>query len=417
MDLDKLSAAKLWLISPPPARPGPAAPKDLPYLAHALYALIAVESPQVERMSVDERWRVYVNPTWLAGASVPEVGSELAHVTWHLLSEHAVRARDQGVDASLSRAWGQAADATISHTLAPDALAPPALGSAESLGLPADLSTEEYFALIARLPATSSADGEGEPGAGCGSGADGVARSHELGPDVDVGHVSRSAATEITRKVAIEYAAHLATRGTDPGDALRWVRRVLEPTVDWQPLLGSAVRRAVAWAGGRGEPTYTKISRRASSVPGIVLPGQRRPVPRVAVVVDTSASVDDELLARALGEIDSVLASQGVAGTEVTVYSVDAAIHTVQRVRRALDAALVGAGGTDLRQGLQAAGDERPRPDVIIVMTDGDTPWPSTPPPGCTVVAAILGRHGQTLPPTPAWAARVECRVDPSRRV
>jgi hypothetical protein len=46
---------------------------------------------------------------------------------------------------------------------------------------------------------------------------------------------------------------------------------------------------------------------------------------------------------------------------------------------------------------------------VIVVLTDGYTPWPTTPPPGAAVVVALLGWDRSDLPPTPAWATRVEC--------
>ena len=130
------------------------------------------------------------------------------------------------------------------------------------------------------------------------------------------------------------------------------------------------------------------------------------------MIIDTSYSVDDGLLARALGEVDGALLALGVAGGEVTVYSCDAAVHTVERVRRAQDTNLAGGGGTDLRAGLAAVDTQRPRPDVVIVFTDGDTPWPPGPPPGCSVIVALLGRDRAELPPTPAWATRVECLLD-----
>lgn len=143
-----------------------------------------------------------------------------------------------------------------------------------------------------------------------------------------------------------------------------------------------------------------------------MLPGLRRPVPRVSIIIDSSSSVDDGLLARALGQVDGALLTLGNADGEVIVYACDAAVHTVERVQRARDTRLAGGGGTDLRVGMAAADAQRPRPDVIVVFTDGETPWPPNPPVGCRVIVALLGRASSDLPPTPPWAVRVECLVD-----
>ena len=413
LDTQKLTAAKLWLISPPPAGAGTDGPRDLPYLAHALYALIAVPSDDVTRMTCDEHWRIYVNPSWLDAAPVPVVGAELAHLTWHLLADHANRARAQAVDRSNARLWDDCADVTISHTLEPDALRPTTLPTADQLHLREGLSVEEYFAMKSRLAMLAAKDTRPlDPGEGCGSGADGIPRRHEHGPDSDLGAVSQVEARAIRERVAIEFRDHATARGDVPGDLLRWVQQTLHPRVPWQPLLSGAVRRGIGWAAGRGDYTYQRPSRRAGSVRGVVLPGQHRQVPRISIIVDTSGSVDDGLLAQALGEVDGAIAALGLPGSHVSVYSVDAAVHVTQRVRRARDAQLIGAGGTDLRVGLKAIEDQRPRPDVVIVLTDGDTPWPQTPPPGSAVIIALLGRAGWPVPPTPAWATRVECLVE-----
>ena len=209
-------------------------------------------------------------------------------------------------------------------------------------------------------------------------------REHELPPDADAGEVLPEDARDIRRRVAIEYDAHQRRHGGGhprrrpalgaSGSSSRRSR--------WEPLLAGAVRRAAGWANGRTDYTYARPSRRQSSTPRILLPGMRRPVPRIAVVVDTSASVDDVLLGRALGEVDGALRALGVSDSHVAVYSCDAAVHQVQRVRRARDARLAGGGGTDMRVGIRAAHEQRPRPDVIVVFTDGETPWPETPPPG-----------------------------------
>jgi hypothetical protein len=406
-DLDRLAAAKLWLVSR--AGVGPDAPRDLPYLAHALYALVPVLSTSVPRVSCDEYWRVYVNPSWLASASTRAVAAELTHVTWHLLHDHADRARDTGVSTSTAKAWQRATDLAIAHTLRADALLPEDFVSPADMKLPDGLSAEEYYAIISGLPAAPSPGASPEPG--CGSGCDGLMRPSELPPGVDLAQVDTADAAHLRRLVAIAYREHVTSYSGPPGDAWRWTQEILEPVVPWAPLLAAAVRRAVAWTNGNTHYTYSRRSRRASALPNFVLPGTRRPVPGVAIVVDTSGSIDDGLLSRALGEVDGALRGLGVSDASVTVLACDAAVQSVSRIRNVRDSKLAGGGGTDMRAGISAAADLRPKPDLIVVFTDGYTPWPAQPPQGCAVIAGILGRTGHALPPSPAWARRIECRL------
>lgn len=429
--LDRLAAAKLWLITEPDS-PGLDDARSrslldqrmrsrslldhrglpgLAYLAHALYALVPVLTEDVETMSVDEHWRVYVHPGWLTASDVPTVAGELAHVTWHLLLDHADRARDQHVDARTAKPWHEAADLTVRQILDGGAIAselPYVTGMAPGR------SAEEYFAIISGLPATLDdelCDIEGPPVA-CGSGCDGLRRDHELPPGADAGEVEPEEARHIRRRVAIEFTEHCTRIGTDPGDAGRWAKQILEPTIAWEPLLAGAVRRAAGWAHGHAEYTYARPSRRAGAVKGIVLPSTRRPMPSVAMVIDTSGSVDDTLLSRALAEVDGALRALGVSGQAVSVISCDVAATQPARIRWARDVRLAGGGGTDMRVGIRAAAALRPRPDLVVVLTDGYTPWPDAPPPGAAVVVGLLGRNRRELPPTPAWATRVECLLE-----
>jgi predicted metal-dependent peptidase len=104
-----------------------------------------------------------------------------------------------------------------------------------------------------------------------------------------------------------------------------------------------------------------------------------------------------------------VLLGLGVPGSSVEVLAVDADVQGSSRVTRAARARLAGGGGTDMRVGVTAALSRRPRPDVIVVLTDGWTPWPDSPPAGVVVIAGLLGRSVAELPPTPSWLVRVEC--------
>jgi len=193
------------------------------------------------------------------------------------------------------------------------------------------------------------------------------------------------------------------------GDGLRWVDSVLHSVVPWPQVLAAAVRAAVKWTAGHSDYTYSRPSRRQSASPRVVLPAMRKPVPAVAIVIDTSGSVDDGLLRQALGEVDGALHSVGVSGGSVTVIACDVAAQVLGDVRHARDLRLPGGGGTDLRVGIETAAALRPRPDIVVVATDGYTPWPQRAPGGIAVVAAMLGRDRELLPPSPKWATRVEC--------
>jgi predicted metal-dependent peptidase len=53
-----------------------------------------------------------------------------------------------------------------------------------------------------------------------------------------------------------------------------------------------------------------------------------------------------------------------------------------------------GGGGTDMRLGISAALTIVPRPRTIIVLTDGDTPWPASAPPGVNLVTVLVPNEG-----------------------
>lgn len=81
----------------------------------------------------------------------------------------------------------------------------------------------------------------------------------------------------------------------------------------------------------------------------------------------------------------------------VSVISCDAAAGVAVPLCRAENIELVGGGGTDLRSGFARALRSRPRPDVIVALTDGQTPWPSAQPP-CRTVVGLFPRPARAVP-------------------
>jgi predicted metal-dependent peptidase len=396
---ERLAAAKLWLVSQ--------AAGDLPYLSTAVYSLVTVATQHVARMSTDVYWRLYVNPMWVLATDVEVLARELAHQVWHLLADHAGRAADCQVDTKSRDRWKMATDLTIVEVLPFDV----GLPHPHDVHQNTNKSAEEYFGLLRARP-LSIPQRCLDPDDTCGSGCDAMAREHDLLPDdPEVLGLSTQAAEAIRKTVAIEFREHCRTRGTTPGQWGRWVSQILDPVVPWQQVLHAAVRRGIGWGQGQVDYTYTKISRRQHAVGAAIVPALRRPVPAVAVVVDTSGSMDDGLLAQAMGEVKAVLSSLAVPDSSVTVLAVDAAVHTVKQVRDVRHVRLAGGGGTDMGVGIEAALALRPKPQTVIVLTDGGTPWPPLPAP-VPVIAGVLGRRREHLPPTPGWVQRVEVVSD-----
>jgi predicted metal-dependent peptidase len=233
----------------------------------------------------------------------------------------------------------------------------------------------------------------------CGSGCDGQARPW----DCNRPGLTRAACRRLCRDVARRIRDHVRSRGTVPGGWERWADDILEPTVNWRRELAAQIRRGAADVAGRVDFTYRRPSRRQAAVPDIVLPSLRQPLPRVALVIDTSGSMSDGMLGQALGEVGGVLRSLGVARRNLRVICCDADAYEAQSVRQLGRVELSGGGGTDMGRGVQAAADLRPRPDLIVVLTDGLTPWPPAPPAGIRVIVGLMDETGHT----PDWADTV----------
>ncbi|MFE6846454.1 VWA-like domain-containing protein [Streptomyces sp. NPDC057686] len=377
LDLDKLFAARLH------------AARARPYLATALFALHTVESRRVPTMAVDRHWRCYVSPAFVDRTPVEELAGVWVHEVSHLLRDHHGRgdrvARERGLQGPGERLrMNIAADCEINDDVFGDGLVRPQdVVDPVSLGLSEGQLMEDYLRQFTLGPRTQHM-----AWLDCGSGVDGVEREWDLGEDGAHGLSEQE-------RDAVRFRVAQGIRGR-PGNASkgwkRWAEEAFHPPQPWRELLGAAVRSAVSGSGAGEDYSYGRPSRRSAALPGAVLPSLRRRPPRVCVVIDTSASVSDAELGGALLEVAAITRAVGGRRDLVTVVACDAAARIVHPLCRGEGIALVGGGGTDLRTGFAKALRAGARPDVIVVLTDGQTPWPSTRPP-CRTVVGLFPRQ------------------------
>jgi predicted metal-dependent peptidase len=376
MDMEKLLAARLH------------ATRMRPYLATALFALHPVPSDQVHTMAVDRHWRCYASPAFVDRTPLEELASIWVHEVSHLLRDHHGRSDRFATRWELSGDGERlrmniAADFEINDDAYGDGLpCPDGAARPQTLGLEPGKLMEDYL-LQFRLKRYH----RDHSWLDCGSGADGLDRPWELGPGGANGLSDQE-------RDAVRFRVAEGIRGR-PGNVpkgwQRWADEAFHPPQPWRDLLGAAVRTAVYACGAGDDYSWGRPPRRSASLPGVILPSLRRRPPRVCVVIDTSGSVSDAELGSAILEVAAITRAIGGRRDLVTALSCDAAAQLVVPLCRAEGIPLLGGGGTDLREGFAGALRASPRPDAIVVLTDGQTPWPERQPP-CRTVIGLFAR-------------------------
>lgn len=397
-----------------------------PYFGTAIWRLRPVEDKDFGfkddkgaihgTFAVSNDGRLYYNPTvdW----SFDECVGALCHEIHHLILRH--HGRQNGRDQKL---WNYAADLEINSALqrggwtlptrvdddgkrVTSVLLPSQFGYAENL------TAEAYYNLLlddaVEVPQMSMAmpgagkcgmsepGGQGtEPGEGEGAG-EGEGGGPAL-TDVELDGLAKRIAEEV-----------LKSRGTVPASLERWADELLNPTVPWQSILRAYAKRSVnVVAGGASDYSFMQANERRSSS-DLILPAMVTYKPEVGFLLDTSGSIGRDELCEMVTEIHGVVRHM-VQRMGVVAY--DAAPHETHYItnpRALLKLPLSGGGGTDMAGGLEYLSSTlRPRPNIVIVMTDGFTPWPDSPPRGTQVIVCITSKGGNA-DKVPAWAKVVQ---------
>lgn len=394
--------------------------KGRPYLATAVWALQPVpvrDHPMLKgTLGVDKHWRLYFDPDILPAWSPEALATALNHELNHLLRSHHQRADALGLEfgddeaeniviASKLQIANIAQDCSINAGLEEERLKFPPINYATpaKYGLKPNDPWENYYHELLKNAKPVKLMCIGGAG-GCGSCADGKTRPYELPRgEKDAPGISQAEAELVIRKTAADVQEHARTRGTVPASLKRWADDLLNPQVPWQRVLASAIRRSLSVAMGATYYSFQRPNRRNGGE--LILPGMVQPVPNVAVIGDTSGSMgDNELRKIVLTELKGIC--QALGRGSLTFLDVDAEVHSVQRVQSERQVKLRGGGGTDMRVGIERACQVRPKPSLIIVLTDGATPWPASPPEVRCLAVVPKGASA-----TPDWMARVEVEL------
>lgn len=329
--------------------------------------------------------KLYINPEWTKGIPDDQIFGCLAHEIMHSMMRHHERCMGKDL-----KTWGEAADMAINSALVQSGIKLPQYAL-----LPprdhADDAAEELYTLLVQEEIPKLESDAGKVGEGCmPDGQDpGEGRGDGDGEPGDQDGGSQAGDRVWGEMVA---QAQQAARGTGSAKALAKIFTAKPPGTKWAQLLRSAANRATA-RGGRDQQSYKRINRRSGD---IILPGWQSNRPSVAVMIDSSGSVDDDMLASALTAVAECARVSGVK-IFLAVHAYDC--YFADWVRPEVTVAQISAlctdrGGTNAEPAFRAVREAKGKFDQCVYLTDGEIgEYPSKPENAKNMIVGILGNR------------------------
>ncbi len=328
------------------------------------------------------QFEMIYNPDFFASLSEEHVRGVLKHEFYHLIFEHVTSRKPEGVN---HKAWNIAADLAINSHLVgelPEMACMPGVGPFADLPLH---QTAEWY--LANLPKKedgeggegSGESGEGEPGEGepgDGSGGEPGSFDDHSGWSEDADSPEQQAANQMAKerlKNAMKEAAKEASQsnkgwGSMSAEVKESILKRLESKVDWRKVLRYFIK------------TSQRASRR-SSVKRInkryayIHPGKKvQRQAKIAIAIDQSGSVCDEMLSAFFGELNGLAKL-----AEFTVIPFDTEVPEdkvyVWKKGQNKAAERVSCGGTCFNAPTDYI-NKRGDFDGVIILTDMEAPKP-----------------------------------------
>lgn len=387
-----------------------------PYVSRILYGLVPHAAPGYGTLGVSKGMVLVIDPAWFITLTTNVQGGCLMHEISHIL-----RGLDR-LDAFPNHDLANLAfDLPINHDLRTANWELPGFANyPEDFGLPVGLTGEQYYELLDKKCKANDKKLIGHLGSARGVGAgkcggcagNPVVGEIESGLDRqkgraqnDVQYIQQAAAKDI-RKAQKEGSG----RGNIPNTLLQWLPPEPEKRfvlISWKSKLDTVLRRATGQVrAGRADYSYRRLSRR-SFMYGMVKPGMVTRLPTVAFAEDTSGSMGAPQIRE--GRIQAVDVFQQLGIQSAWWISSDAAVAAPPRILRMNEIRnmpIIGRGGTNFTPAIELATTLRPKPDILIYLTDGDGFAPQFPPANMEVVFCIVPSPYINREPAP-WSINI----------
>lgn len=366
-----------------------------PYFASLLFKLVPIFTEEVKTLAVSDQMHLFINRAYLDSKTVPEQGFLLWHETMHVVTTFAVA--DMLGSTVDTHVLNLAADAYINDvgrrqnwTIPADLVFP------ETFNLPVGMSQIWYYQELMKNPPPKK---EGGCGAGnCGAKDELTQRHSNLGR-------SKEEKRESLRRFAEGMPSR--ERGTFPGlvDDLLRLTAPKSSLISWKEHLRNSLFVELTRMRGIDRFTFSKPHKRSYVDDGIILPSGMEERTEFEIIVDTSGSMDESLLAASCREAAAAMDSVNL--DECTLHQADMVIADSRRLSaedlRKASFAFKGRGGTSFHRPITEAMERNPEIGLLLYLTDG---YGDAPPP--TPFPIVWGLFTEAEPLGPGVVVRIK---------
>lgn len=321
------------------------------------------------------------NPEFIDPLPLDQVKGLLAHEVMHLACSHHTRRGNRD-----PKKWNIAGDFAINQILEDSKIALP---SGRLLD-PAyrGMSTDEIYS---KLPIPQEQDGndgkQGNDPGKCGEIRDAQGKNGQKPSEADLSQ------SEQDWKIAVTQAAQQAkAMGKLPDSLKRLVGEILKPAVDWKDVLRRFVDQSA-----KNDYSWSRPNRRFIGQ-GLYLPSlHSEELPPIVIAVDTSGSIDSDIINQFSAEITAILEDYKTSCTVIYCDSKIGHIETFASDDLPLKLNPVGGGGTDFRNVFTFLELHDKLPSCLVYLTDLAGTFPNQEP-AYPVLWAKIGDYNIKAP-------------------
>tara|TARA_R110002073_G_scaffold109432_1_gene245368 strand:- start:782 stop:1969 length:1188 start_codon:yes stop_codon:yes gene_type:complete len=341
-----------------------------PFFGNMATRLILKEIPEMPTAATDGR-HLYYNADFIGKLDVKQTEFLICHEVLHVAFEHMLRRGDRD-----PQGWNVAADYAINQIIIDENIGRAPTGDLAPLYDPQykGLSAEQIYDKLSdwqKQQKTLDVHIDLDKGEATIESKDGSKETIKIGEGMSKAEQDKLNDEIKNSLIQSAKASESSSAGNIPAGLERLITDITAPKLDWRQMLRTSIKSQI-----KNNYTWSKPSRKMYStnavLPGLDVDNELD----VHISIDTSGSIDQEMLRDFLGEVNGI--KDEFDDYKIRVWCFDTEVHADETFetwdgKELEDYRPAGYGGTDISVNWKYMQDEEIRPSMLVVFTDGET--------------------------------------------